>query len=254
MLFQVFIFSHSKHKYRGRIVLKNQLAENAIVGNTSSFDPKYWPPRAETVDWRVAFVKRFIDILGSTLLLVLISPILLAVAAALKLDASGPVFFVQRRVGRGGLIFGCYKFRTMVPDAELMLAKVLEDNADLSEEWGKNQKLKNDPRVTRLGSFLRSTSLDELPQLLNVAMGQMSLVGPRPALPEQLIAYGRGARWYCAVRPGVTGLWQVKARGNSHFGLRVALDCYYVRQLSILTDLGILIQTISVVISRRGAS
>ncbi len=235
-------------------MLKNLLAENAIGGNASAFEPGSWPPRAETIDRRVAFVKRLIDLFGSALLIVLSSPILLVVAAAIKLDASGPVFFVQKRVGRGGRIFGCYKFRTMVPDAESILAKVLEDNADLSEEWGKNQKLKNDPRITRLGSFLRSTSLDELPQLLNVAMGQMSLVGPRPALPEQLFAYGRGARWYFAVRPGLTGLWQVKARGNSHFGLRVALDCYYVRQLSIMTDFGILIQTISVVLSRRGAS
>lgn len=211
------------------------------------------PPRAEPrVSPLALVVKRAVDVAASLLLLVLLSPVLLLTALAIR-AGGGPALFVQARIGLNGRSFRCYKFRSMVPDADTLLPQLLQRDPALREEWARSQKLEHDPRITPLGSLLRRTSIDELPQLWNVLRGDMSLVGPRPILPSQLDRYGRAARWYLAMRPGITGLWQVTARGDADFARRVSLDCSYVRRYHVLLDLQLLLRTVGVVLSGRGA-
>jgi lipopolysaccharide/colanic/teichoic acid biosynthesis glycosyltransferase len=165
----------------------------------------------------------------------------------------GPIFYRHRRVGRGGVHFDCLKFRTMVVGADKVLKQVLARNPELRREWMRSQKLRKDPRITRVGAFLRRTSLDELPQLWNVIRGDMSLVGPRPVVKEELPKYGRQVRHYLSVTPGVTGLWQVMGRNTTTYKRRVALDAYYARKQSLWLDVRILMKTLSVVIAGHGA-
>jgi lipopolysaccharide/colanic/teichoic acid biosynthesis glycosyltransferase len=150
-------------------------------------------------------------------------------------------------------MFSCLKFRTMVPNADQVLRDLLEEDSDLRAEWIRDHKLRNDPRVTRLGRFLRRTSLDELPQLVNVLRGEMSLVGPRPVVREELLRYGRNVGTYLAAKPGITGLWQVTGRNDTDYRRRVVLDTYYVRNQNLLLDLYILAKTTGVVLGGSGA-
>jgi exopolysaccharide production protein ExoY len=196
--------------------------------------------------------KRLLDIVGAITLAILLSPVLLIVGVALARDR-GPIIYRHSRTGRDGRTFGCLKFRTMVPNAEEALRDLLHQDPELSGEWLRDQKLRNDPRVTRIGRFLRRTSLDELPQLWNVLKGEMSLVGPRPVVREEWERYGRRLHHYLAARPGVTGLWQVMGRSDSCYRRRVALDSFYVRKRSLLLDVFILLQTVKVVLRGRGA-
>jgi exopolysaccharide production protein ExoY len=196
--------------------------------------------------------KRLLDIVGALTLGLLLSPLLLVVALTLARDR-GPIIFSHSRTGRHGRMFGCLKFRTMVPNAEQALRELLHQNPDLQREWMRNQKLRNDPRVTAIGHFLRRTSLDELPQLWNVLKGEMSLVGPRPVVPEEWQRYGHRLATYLAAKPGVTGLWQVMGRSDSCYRRRVAFDSYYIRKRSFLMDCYILLRTVSVVLRGRGA-
>lgn len=207
-------------------------------------------PHVSSVVW--PFFKRLLDLLGALALLIVFSPIIATSVVTLGL-CGGDILFTQWRVGRGGKAFRCYKFRTMIPDAEEFLKIMIEQDPAVRAEWQRDQKLRYDPRITRIGSFLRKTSLDELPQLINVFKGDMSLVGPRPAMTCQIDLYGRAARWYCSVRPGITGLWQVTARGDSDFRRRTALDCYYARRNSFSMDMSILVRTVWVVLSAKGA-
>lgn len=193
-----------------------------------------------------ALSKRTLDIVGSLLLLALLAPVLLVIGIQVARSGSD-VLFGHRRIGRHGKWFTCYKFTTMVPNAEAKLARMLLENPEMKAEWDSSEKLRNDPRVTSIGRFLRRTSLDELPQLLNVLKGDMSLVGPRPATEIGRAQYGRAWRCYLAVRPGMTGLWQVSGRNEVGFRRRVALDVYYVRNQSLLLDAEILLRTIRVV-------
>jgi len=206
-------------------------------------------PRRRNADW---IGKRMFDVFSALGLGLILSPLMLAIAAGL-LVTGRPVLFTQTRIGRDGRQFRCFKFRTMVPDAERILADLLESNPDLRAEWLRDQKLRNDPRVTRIGKLLRKTSLDELPQLWNVFVGDMSLVGPRPILEEELRRYGRSARFYLAARPGLTGLWQVLGRNQTTYRERVAMDRYYSTTCSVWGDLGILLRTALVVVARVGA-
>jgi exopolysaccharide production protein ExoY len=200
-----------------------------------------------------AVAKRAIDLLGAGTLLLLTAPAFLALALLIKADG-GPVFFAHQRVGRRGRRFGCLKFRSMVVDSGARLAALLESDPVARAEWEASRKLKDDPRVTRIGRFLRASSLDELPQLLNVLRGEMSLVGPRPVVAHELTEhYGEAARDYLALRPGVTGLWQISGRSDTSYATRVALDSRYARSLSLRTDLAILLRTPLVVLLRRGA-
>jgi Undecaprenyl-phosphate galactose phosphotransferase WbaP len=197
--------------------------------------------------------KRALDVIGAGLGLVLLAPFFLVVALLVRADG-GPAFFAHQRVGRGGKLFGCLKFRSMVVDSQTRLEALLASDAAARAEWEATRKLKNDPRITRIGRLLRSTSLDELPQLINVLRGDMSLVGPRPVLEAELDRYyGASAAHYMAVRPGITGLWQVSGRSETTYESRVALDVAYVSRPSLLADLSILLRTPVAVLSRRGA-
>jgi undecaprenyl-phosphate galactose phosphotransferase len=196
--------------------------------------------------------KRLFDVLVSAALIVVLLPVMAVLGVLVRLDG-GPALFRHQRMGRGGRPFGCLKFRTMVPDSEAMLARVLAQDAEMRLEWEQTRKLRRDPRVTPVGRFLRKTSLDELPQLFNVLRGDMGLVGPRPVVASELDRYGRSARRYTAVRPGITGLWQVSGRSDTDYGRRVALDAYYVREQSLQLDFLILLRTVRVVLRGSGA-
>jgi exopolysaccharide production protein ExoY len=196
--------------------------------------------------------KRVFDLAAALTLLLLSVPVLLAVAVLVAIDG-GPIFFRHRRVGRNGETFSCLKFRTMIIGAEECLDEYLSYHPDAQLEWAKEQKLSFDPRVTSVGRFLRQSSIDELPQLINVIKGDMSLVGPRPITKSELVHYGFATSLYKSVRPGITGLWQVSGRNEVGYDVRVRLDEQYVQHWSLLADLRILLRTPAVVISRRGA-
>lgn len=193
--------------------------------------------------------KRFLDVLIAATLLVLLSPLLLVTLIVVKATSPGPALFRQARCGRGGSMFTCWKFRTMVPNAEETRDALLPDN----ECSGPVFKIRRDPRVTRVGRLLRKTSIDELPQLWNVVRGDMSLVGPRPPLPSEVAAYTARERERLSVRPGLTGLWQVSGRSNLTFERWIELDLEYVQRRGFLLDLRVLILTVPAVISGRGA-
>jgi Undecaprenyl-phosphate galactose phosphotransferase WbaP len=177
----------------------------------------------------------------------------LILGTLIKLDSPGPVFFRQIRIGRFGRKFAVYKFRTMVQNADQVLQDYLDKSPELKAEWLATHKLKQDPRVTRLGGLLRKLSLDELPQLWNIIIGDMSLVGPRPIVDAEVEKYGKIFKLYIQVRPGLTGLWQVSGRNNTTYERRVELDEYYVRNRSLKLDLEILLKTVLVVLKRDGA-
>jgi exopolysaccharide production protein ExoY len=201
-----------------------------------------------------AGIKRAIDILGAGAILLLILPLMALIILAIRRDG-GPALFSHPRIGLGGRSFGCLKFRSMVTDADARLAKLLAEDPAAAAEWAVRRKLARDPRITRIGAFLRSTSLDELPQLLNVLRGEMSLVGPRPVVQQELDQHYSPAATeaYCAMRPGITGLWQVSGRSDTTYAERVALDTRYARDWSLGLDLRILLRTIPAVLQRRGA-
>lgn len=197
--------------------------------------------------------KRVMDAAGAAALLLLCLPAFLVLAALVKLDG-GPAFYAHQRIGRGGRSFGCLKFRSMVIDSDRRLAELLARDPAARAEWEATRKLKNDPRVTWVGRFLRATSLDELPQLINVLLGDMSLVGPRPVIAAELAAYyGAAAQHYMSVRPGITGPWQVSGRSDTSYAQRVALDVAYATNPSLLNDIRILLRTPAAVLARRGA-
>jgi len=198
-------------------------------------------------------VKRALDLSLAGPALVFLAPLLALLALAVKVQDGGPAFFVQPRVGRDGRLFGCVKFRSMVLDAEERMQRLLREDPEAEREWREKQKLTNDPRVTPVGRVLRATSADELPQLFNVVLGEMSLVGPRPVLPDQIDAYGPGFARYCAARPGLTGLWQVSGRNETSFRRRSEFDQTYLRAWSLFTDLVLLARTVGVVLQKRGA-
>ncbi|RKF15366.1 sugar transferase [Roseovarius spongiae] len=194
--------------------------------------------------------KRTLDILF-VLLSAPIALLLIGISAALLWVEGGAPFYRQDRLGRDGRVFRILKLRTMVRDADASLADHLANDPALRVEWETTQKLKNDPRITRVGSILRKSSLDELPQLWNVLLGEMSVVGPRPMMVDQLPLYG-DAEHYFALRPGITGLWQVSKRNEGLFSLRVALDAEYDRSLSLAQDLKVLFLTVGAVLKRTG--
>ncbi len=200
-------------------------------------------------------VKRTFDLVCSVLGLVIILPLLIVLSVMIYIDDPGQVIFINRRVGRNGRIFNCYKFRSMVmKGGDELLARYLAENAEERENWEVYCKLKgNDPRVTKFGRFLRRTSLDELPQILNVIRGEMSLVGPRPILEREVERYGELISDYRLVPPGITGLWQVSGRANTAFEERVQMDSWYIRNWSIWLDFVYLMKTVQVVFKKEGA-
>ncbi len=209
--------------------------------------------RHNLLDLRQRIIKRILD-LGIVIFGGVIAfPIIMIIFALVAFDTRGDPFYRQLRIGKWGKKFHAYKFRTMVKNADIVLMDYLERDPELKKEWSENFKLKNDPRVTRIGKFLRKYSLDELPQLINVIRGEMSLVGPRPIVDSEMHYYGDVLGPYTWVRPGITGLWQVSGRSDTTYAERVHLDEYYIRNWSIWLDIIVLVKTISVVLKREGA-
>jgi len=192
--------------------------------------------------------KRIIDIILATTAIILLAPLLTLCFLACLVTSPGPAMFGHQRVGFGGKLFNCFKFRTMVLDSESRLREHLAANPKAAAEWAATRKLRFDPRVTAIGSVFRKTSLDELPQLFNVLMGDMSIVGPRPVTEEELVRYSTNANAYLACRPGITGLWQVSGRSGTTYSKRVACDTFYARNWSMALDAKIMIVTIPVLL------
>ena len=199
-----------------------------------------------------AWHKRTLDILGSLALLIFFAPLMAIIYFVVRSDG-GPAIFSQQRVGKDGKLFRCYKFRSMIPNAEEVLKDILVCNEQFRKDWETDQKLRNDPRITRVGAFLRRKSFDELPQLINILRGDMSLVGPRPIIPDEVPRYGANISFYYSVKPGLTGAWQVSGRNNVSYEERVALDVTYSKSWSFLNDISILVRTVGVVLTGRGA-
>ena len=198
-------------------------------------------------------IKRMFDIICTICGGLLFSPVLLWIFIWVKMDSEGPAIYKQKRVGKNGKEFNCYKFRSMVIDSKERLEKLLATDPKAKEEWERDFKLKNDPRITKSGAFLRKTSLDELPQLLNVLKGEMSLVGPRPIVQKEVPRYEQYIKEYYMVLPGITGLWQVSGRSDTTYPERVAMDMWYVHNWSVWLDLVLLWRTAAAVIQSRGA-
>jgi lipopolysaccharide/colanic/teichoic acid biosynthesis glycosyltransferase len=197
-------------------------------------------------------LKRAFDLFVAVTALVFLAPVFAVVAVLIRLDGK-QVFFGHKRIGQFGRGFHCLKFRTMVPDAERALRELLENDPAAAAEWAETQKLRRDPRVTKIGRFLRMTSLDELPQLINIVRGDMSLVGPRPIVAAEMSRYGDQIGYYLSVQPGLTGPWQIGGRSDVSYKRRVEMDTQYVRTRTFAKDLAILLKTVPAVIASRGA-
>ena len=197
--------------------------------------------------------KRIFDVIIASITLIVFLPLFAFVVLLLKLTDPGPVIFRHIRVGQGGRRFACFKFRSMVLDSDKVLKTLLESDPAARKEWDRTQKLANDPRITPVGKFLRQSSLDELPQLINVIRGDMSLVGPCPIVPSELTRYGDKLSLYLQARPGITGIWQVSGRNDCGYDRRIEMDANYVRNWRFSTDFVILLRTLGAVLAQRGS-
>nr|WP_321510432.1 sugar transferase [uncultured Hyphomonas sp.] len=197
--------------------------------------------------------KRITDIVIASVALVFVFPLLLVVATLIRLQDGGKAVYAQKRYGRNGRTFSCYKLRSMVANADERLQEILATDPEARAEWEETQKLVNDPRITPLGHFIRKTSIDELPQLINIIRGEMSLVGPRPIVENEIAKYGEYYRDYCAVRPGLTGLWQVEGRSDTTYEERVQLDVKYASSRTFTGDIMIMLRTVPAVLLSKGA-
>lgn len=211
------------------------------------------PPRRVVPVTRHMRAIRMLDVAAASAALLLLCPVLLAVALAIKLLDPGPLLFAHQRLGQGGRAFRCLKFRSMTVDAADRLARLLEADTAARAEWAETHKLRCDPRITPIGRFLRRSCLDELPQLVNVLRGEMSLVGPRPITAAEAVRYGRHFPIYCSLKPGITGLWQVKRQDETSYRRRVAFDLAYARSRSLALNCAILLLTVPSVLRGRGA-
>ena len=201
-----------------------------------------------------AFIKRFIDIIGGIVGIILLCPLTVCIFIANRIAKdNGPIFYAQERIGKDGKRFKIYKYRSMVVGAEEKLKKYLEENEEAKKEWEKNQKLKDDPRITKVGNFIRKTSIDELPQFINVLKGDMSLIGPRPVIDGEIEKYAGRKDEFLSVKPGCTGFWQANGRSNTTYDERMEMELYYVRNMSIKLDVKILFKTVSSVLKKEGA-
>ena len=197
--------------------------------------------------------KRLLDIAIAGVALIFVLPLLTAVGLLIRLQDGGKAVYAQKRYGRNGRTFMCYKLRSMVANADERLQEILAQDPEARAEWEETQKLTNDPRITPLGHFIRKTSIDELPQLINILRGEMSLVGPRPIVENEISKYGEFYRDYCAVRPGLTGLWQVEGRSDTTYEQRVQLDVKYAHTRNFTGDIMIMLRTVPAVLMSRGA-
>ena len=193
-------------------------------------------------------LKKIFDFLFSLLFLIFSLPLFLIISLLIKLSSRGPIFFLQERIGKNNIPYKCIKFRTMYPEAKDIMENILMKDKNLKKEFEETHKLKNDPRITSIGKLLRKTSLDELPQFINVLKGEMSIVGPRPIVKDEKKKYGKNLKKVLTIKPGITGLWQVSGRNNLTYKKRVMLDLNYVRNYNLLMDIRILIRTFGVIL------
>jgi undecaprenyl-phosphate galactose phosphotransferase len=206
------------------------------------------------MSWHRRFLQSLLNYLFVLLLLPILLPLIIIIAIAIKIESKGSAFFIHNRIGKNGKVIPVMKFRSMYSDAKERLDDLLKKDAKIKEEWEKSFKLKDDPRVTKVGKFLRKTSLDELPQVLNVLAGHMNFVGPRPVIQEEIDNYYKDdAEYYYMVKPGITGLWQVSGRSDTDYEFRIKTDKWYVINWSIWLDIVILLKTVKVVLKRDGA-
>ena len=194
------------------------------------------------------FIKNSFDLLFSLLFLISFLPLFLIISLLIKLSSRGPIFFLQKRIGKNNIPFKCIKFRTMYPEAKDILENLLIKDSELKKEFEETHKIKNDPRITPIGKYLRKTSLDELPQFINVLRGEMSIIGPRPIVKKEKKKYGKNLKEVLLIKPGITGLWQVSGRNNLSYKRRVLLDLNYVKNYNLLMDLRILLRTFGVIL------
>ena len=195
------------------------------------------------------YIKRFMDVILATIALVVLSPIFLIIAIAIKIESKGPVFFKHTRIGKNGKIIKLYKFRSMVINAEELIKSFTPEQM---KEYKENYKLTNDPRITKIGKFLRKTSLDELPQLLNIIKGDLSIIGPRPVVTDELEKYGANTKKFLSVTPGLTGYWAANGRSCTTYEQRMQMELYYIDNLSLKMDIKVFFKTIEAVIKREG--
>ena len=194
------------------------------------------------------FIKNIFDLLFSIIFLISFLPLFILISLLIKLSSRGPIFFIQKRIGKNNIPFKCIKFRTMHPESKYILENLLLKDSELKKEFEETHKIKNDPRITTIGKLLRKTSLDELPQFINVLRGEMSIVGPRPIVVEEKIKYGENLKKVLSVNPGITGLWQVSGRNKLSYKRRVQLDIIYAKNQNFKLDLNIFFRTIGVII------
>jgi exopolysaccharide production protein ExoY len=198
-------------------------------------------------------ILRLLDVAVGIVAVIVFGPLLIGLAIAIYVTSPGPLIFAQPRIGKNGREFRCLKFRTMVVDATDRLEQLLASDPAARAEWARDHKLRNDPRITPLGRFLRKSSLDELPQFFNLINGTMSIVGPRPIVNAEVVRYGRRFQDYCRVRPGITGLWQVSGRSDTTYRRRVALDVAYSKHRSLGLNIKIMLMTVPAVLAAKGS-
>lgn len=198
------------------------------------------------------FLKRAFDIIFALFFLIILSPFILILALLIKKDG-GPAFYGHERIGQNGIRFKCLKFRSMAVNSQELLQQILNNNPEARQEWETTFKLKNDPRITTIGHFIRKTSLDEIPQLINILKGEMSTVGPRPVTEKELPMYNEDVKYYLMTKPGLTGLWQVSGRNDIDYESRVKLDTNYIQNWSFFKDIIIILKTVKVVLKKDGA-
>ena len=193
-------------------------------------------------------IKRFLDFIFAFLLIILLIPLFLIIGILIKISSKGSVIYIQKRIGKNNTSFSCYKFRTMHPQSKYLLKKILVKNKDFKNQFSETRKIVNDPRITRFGKFLRFSSLDELPQIFNVLIGDMSFIGPRPIVKSEIKKYGKEFGKVFSIKPGISGLWQVSGRNNLSYDKRVELDINYSENINFLLDIKIFIRTILVIL------
>ena len=248
------LLAYSVSAFRYNVIIPNFFASKNILMSVRDFDGVLGLVTScqLKMGWNLG-IKRFLDLLLVISGGLVILPFLLVVALLVKISSPGPVLYKQKRIGINGRHFYVYKFRSMVTDAEQRLKKIIESDPAAQKEWEASFKLQNDPRITKIGSFLRRSSIDEFPQLINILKGEMSLIGPRPIVDAEVEKYGEDFERIFSVKPGLTGLWQVSGRSNTNYTERVAFDTYYLQNWSVWLDLWVLFKTFGAVIRGRGA-
>lgn len=254
---QLVSLTHSLQRYTRSILIVPDLAGMPVVGGKIEdfFNERILGFRTENKLANPAniIIKRAFDIIIGLIIFIFLIPVMIIIALAIRVDSHGKIIYTQERIGQNGRPFKCYKFRSMFNNSEQVLNLLLDANPLLMQQWEDDFKLKNDPRITRVGKFLRETSLDELPQIFNVIKGEMSLVGPRPVVEQELAKIGENIEEYFMVLPGMTGLWAVSGRSEIDYDERVQIETWYIRNWSLWLDISLLFQTIPAVLGRKGA-